>query len=79
MLQIPLPGTTPGNTVLIKLLACRGPQRIQVVLPAADAPLPYLTLVSVPPGVAALLRVRALPEAWLPIASIRMGSAISLG
>lgn len=76
---IPVPGTVLGIGLLVMLLACRRPEQAPAVMPAADALLPYLSLMFVPPGVLAVLRVRALPEAWLPIAvAIVVSSALAL-
>ena len=76
---IPVPGTILGIGLLIAILAGRRPQA-DTVLPAADALLPYLGLMFVPPGVVAALRMRAVPEAWLPIAvAIVVSSALALG
>ena len=77
--SLPIPGTIIGIGLLVTVLACRGPQQGVAVLPAADALLPYLSLMFVPPGVVAVLRVRAVPEAWLPIAvAIVVSSALAL-
>jgi holin-like protein len=76
---LPVPGTILGIGLLVTLLACRGPQPAPAVLPAADALLPYLSLMFVPPGVVAVLRMRAVPEAWLPIAvATIVSSALAL-
>lgn len=77
---VPVPGTILGVGLLVTVLACRGPQQAPAVLPAADALLPYLSLMFVPPGVVAVLRMRAVPEAWLPIAiAVVVSSALALG
>lgn len=76
---LPVPGTILGLGLLVTVLACRGPQHAPAVLPAADALLPYLSLMFVPPGVVAALRMRAIPEAWLPAAvAIVVSSALAL-
>ena len=76
---LPVPGTILGIGLLVTLLACGGPKQSPAVLPAADALLPYLSLMFVPPGVVAVLRMRAMPEAWLPIAvAIVVSSALAL-
>lgn len=76
---LPVPGTILGIGLLATVLACRGPERAQAVLPATDALLPYLSLMFVPPGVVAVLRMRAMSETWLPIATaIVVSSALAL-
>ena len=77
--SLPVPGTIIGIGLLVTVLACRGPQQGAAVSPAADALLPYLSLMFVPPGVVAVLRVRAVPDAWVPIAvAIVVSSALAL-
>lgn len=77
---LPVPGTIIGMGLLLMLLARRpGPPRPPATLPAADALLPYLGLMFVPPGVLAVLRLAAIPEAWLPAAAaIAVSSALTL-
>lgn len=77
---LPVPGTIFGIGLLVTLLARRRePQQASSVLPAADALLPYLSLMFVPPGVAAVLRMRAIPDAWLAVAvAIVVSSALGL-
>ena len=77
---LPTPGTILGLALLVMALASRRSQHAPVILPAADALLPDLGLMFVPPGVAAVLRMRAIPEAWLPTAdAIVVSSALALG
>ncbi len=73
---VPVPGTILGIALLVSVLACRSGQRAQAVLPAADALLPYLSLMFVPPGVVAVLRLRDVPQAWLPIAAAIVVSSV---
>ena len=76
---LPIPGTIIGIGLLVAMLACRRPQQAPAVLPAADALLPYLSLMFVPPGVVAVLRMRAVPEASLPVVvAIVVSSALAL-
>ena len=80
MTGVPAPGTILGIGLLVTVLACRELQRAPAVLPAADALLPYLSLMFVPPGVVAVLRLRDAPQAWLPIAAaIVTSSVLALG
>jgi holin-like protein len=65
----PIPGAILGIGLLVMVLACRGAQQAPTVLPAPDALLPYLSLMFVPLHVVAVLRMRAMSEAWLPIAA----------
>ena len=77
---VPIPGTILGIDLLVTVLACREPQGAPAALPAADALLPYLSLMFVPPGVVAVLRLRDVPHAWLPIAAaIITSSVLALG
>ena len=46
---VPVPGTILG----IGLLACREPRNVPAALPVADALLPYLSLMFVPPAIVA--------------------------
>ena len=73
---LPIPGTILGIGLLVTVLACREPRRAPAVLPAADALLPYLSLMFVPPGVVAVLRLREVPHAWLPIAAAIVTSSV---
>ncbi len=79
MLGLPIPGTVIGLGLLLALLCTFGQRDKPDLLPAGDALLPYLGLFFVPPGVAAVLQLRHISHAYLPVAAgILVSSVLTL-
>ena len=76
---LPVPGAVFGIGLLLAGLCAATRQNQPAALPAADLLLPYLGLLFVPPGVAAVRRLGHLSGAWLPVAgAILVSSTLAL-